>query len=196
MKTNSATEKAQYRAAICYEVIRLHMERTGKIPDFSNDEKWSFTPKTMSEFVRFTDETGEDIRFITEYQISLDGELMLLNEKKQTVNWAACDCTLLDTIVTTLAKISEKKRTPTTTYACLLSELTGWAPEDRFVTSRKEIQKLSDHFKMEQMSIMDLRNLRDMTVLFYSREEKVRMQPMMSLTAVIDMQIAKRGGNP
>ena len=92
------------------------------------------------------------------------------------------------------------------TYYQLLSEIKDYRPADRHFTSADEIAMLAGHFGLDDMSLFDLQNLRDMAVFFFgeiadslrengNKEESYRaLDAMMSVTAVIDMYKAEKGG--
>lgn len=83
------------------------------------------------------------------------------------------------------------------TFYQLLRELKDWRPKDRHVTSEKEFNEITEHFKLKYRTHTDLRNLRDTCVAYYTTllEDETRrdnaMLAMMSLTAVIDRYIYK-----
>lgn len=73
----------------------------------------------------------------------------------------------------------------------LLNDLVDWAPEDEHITSAEEAEMLKKHFGMKERSILSLRNLRNTTVLYLP--EKAQFVTMLSITAVIDQELAMRG---
>ena len=71
----------------------------------------------------------------------------------------------------------------------MVREFTDYMPQDRHVTSREEIEKISKHFCLEEMSALELQNLRDFVILFYTSNDNLfdKREAMYSITAVIDM---------
>ena len=71
----------------------------------------------------------------------------------------------------------------------MVVDFKDYMPKDRHVTSREEIEKISRHFNLEEMSALELQNLRDFVVLFYTSNENLfdKREAMYSITAVIDM---------
>ena len=80
----------------------------------------------------------------------------------------------------------------------MILDLKDWSPEDDHMTSLKEVRMLTEHFKLDEMSMLDLQNLRDMVVLMFGNWMKEKRSEglmneffkisngMMSITAVID----------
>lgn len=85
------------------------------------------------------------------------------------------------------------------TYFQLLRELNGWKPKDKIITSEKEVMMIAEHFGLESMSVIELRNLRDMTVSYHTallsdnKKKETAMLAMMSITTVIDNFLIKKG---
>ena len=72
----------------------------------------------------------------------------------------------------------------------MVVDFKDYMPERRGFTNNEEIKKISEHFCLESMSKLELQNLRDFVVLFYSNEEMLdKFQAMMSITTVIDTYI-------
>ena len=71
----------------------------------------------------------------------------------------------------------------------MVVDFKDYMPKDRHVTSREEIEQISKHFCLEEMSALELQNLRDFVVLFYTSNENLfdKREAMYSITAVIDM---------
>ena len=71
----------------------------------------------------------------------------------------------------------------------MVREFADYMPQDKHITSREEIEKISRHFNLEEMSALELQNLRDFVVLFYTSNESLfdKREAMYSITAVIDM---------
>ena len=80
------------------------------------------------------------------------------------------------------------------TFVQLLRDLGKWKPEKKSTTSEEECLMLKQHFGMDSMDKLELRNLRDACVNFYhaklveNNEDFDALQAMMSITAVIDIQ--------
>ena len=88
-----------------------------------------------------------------------------------------------------------------TTFFQRILNVKDYTPKDDMFTSKEEIDMLNENFELEKMSTMDLKNLRDMVVMFWSnrmREERYSnnmkftdeymklSHAMQSITAVID----------
>ena len=72
----------------------------------------------------------------------------------------------------------------------MVVDFKDYMPARRGFTSNEEIKKISEHFCLESMTKLELQNLRDFVVLFYSNEEMLdKFQAMMSITTVIDTYI-------
>lgn len=71
----------------------------------------------------------------------------------------------------------------------MVREFADYMPQEKHITSREEIEKISRHFNLEEMSALELQNLRDFVVLFYTSNENLfdKREAMYSITAVIDM---------
>lgn len=71
----------------------------------------------------------------------------------------------------------------------MVREFTDYMPKDRHVTSREEIKKIEEHFGLAEMTGLELQNLRDFVVLFYTSNDNLsdKREAMYSITAVIDM---------
>ena len=83
------------------------------------------------------------------------------------------------------------------TFFELLRELGEWKPENEFVTTEAEAAFIERHFGLDKRKVMDLKNLRDMTVCYYmtimeyKKSDSFAHLAMMSITAVIDRHIQK-----
>lgn len=65
-----------------------------------------------------------------------------------------------------------------------------YMPARRGFTSNEEMQRIAEHFHLTEMTALELQNLRDFVVLFYSQEDMLdKFQAMMSITAVIDIYL-------
>lgn len=88
-----------------------------------------------------------------------------------------------------------------TTFFQRILNVKDYTPNDDMFTSKEEIDMLNENFGLDQMSTLDLRNLRDMVVMFWNnrmREERYSnnmkftdeymklSHAMQSITAVID----------
>lgn len=71
----------------------------------------------------------------------------------------------------------------------MVVDFKDYMPKDRHVTSREEIEQISNHFCLEEMNALELQNLRDFVVLFYTSNDNLsdKREAMYSITAVIDM---------
>lgn len=87
------------------------------------------------------------------------------------------------------------------TFFQMILDVKDYTPQDDMFTSKEEYEMLTKNFGLDTMSTLDLRNLRDMVVLFWSnrmREERYSnnmkftddymklSHAMQSITAVID----------
>ena len=82
------------------------------------------------------------------------------------------------------------------TYFQLIMEMNDYCPKSKGITSEEEIDMLDKHFGLSGMKEIELRNLRDMVVLYFDRQMEhcsdnahqsdSLMQALMSITAVID----------
>lgn len=80
-----------------------------------------------------------------------------------------------------------------------------YAPKARGVVSSQEEQLIKDMLELEQRTVIELRNIRNTTVAFYSRlansgkgeqnamKSMLMMGAMSAVTAVIDGMLLKRG---
>lgn len=86
-----------------------------------------------------------------------------------------------------------------TNFYSLKELLTLYIPEKRgFVTAAEE-KLIKTQLEIDRRDIMDLRNLRDFVVLYLSSrhnktEELIDLDRMSAITAIIDYQIVKLGG--
>ena len=73
----------------------------------------------------------------------------------------------------------------------MVREFTEYMPKDRHITSADEMAKIEAHFGLSQMSPLELQNLRDFVVLFYTSNDSLfdKREAMYSITAVIDRHI-------
>lgn len=78
----------------------------------------------------------------------------------------------------------------------MLKELLGkYHPEQRGIMSRAENTLINETLHIDEMDILQLRNLRDFTVEYISRSEKMYDWDRMSaITYCIDSRIIELGG--
>ena len=86
-----------------------------------------------------------------------------------------------------------------TNFQNLRELLKNYTPKTFGVATVEECNLIRNGLHLEGMEVIELRNLRDFVVLFFSRkdEEKrdmVNMDRMSAITAVIDKEIIKKGG--
>ena len=82
-----------------------------------------------------------------------------------------------------------------TNYQMLKELLEKYHPEQRGIMSRVESTLIKETLHINEMDILQLRNLRDFTVEFMSRSEKMEDWDRMSaITYVIDLRIVELGG--
>ena len=80
----------------------------------------------------------------------------------------------------------------------MLNELLKkYKPSQRGMLSSEEYSLVKETLCLEEMDILQLRNLRDFTVAFFSNQEKDTMEnwdKMSAITCVIESHIVERGG--
>ena len=90
-----------------------------------------------------------------------------------------------------------------TNFQMLRELLEQYHPQERGVISAEEKKLIKNTLHLAEMNILALRNLRDFTVLFLSREAKENetteniienLDKMSAITFVIDMKITQKGG--
>ena len=90
-----------------------------------------------------------------------------------------------------------------TNFQMLRELLEQYYPKKRGFILDDEIELIENILHLKEMDILALRNLRDFTVLFLSREEKENetteniienLDKMSAITYVIDMKITQKGG--
>lgn len=82
-----------------------------------------------------------------------------------------------------------------TNYLMLKDLLEKYHPEQRGIMSRVESMLIKETLHINEMDILQLRNLRDFTVEFMSRSEKMEDWDRMSaITYAIDLRIVELGG--
>lgn len=86
-----------------------------------------------------------------------------------------------------------------TNFQNLRELLKSYTPKTFGVATVEECNLIRGSLQLEEMEIIDLRNLRDFAVLFFSRKneekpDRVDMDRMSAITAVIDKEIIKKGG--
>ena len=69
----------------------------------------------------------------------------------------------------------------------MVVDFKDYMPARRGFTSYEEMDRISSHFGLANMTVLELQNLRDFVVLFYSQDDMLdKFQAMLSITAVID----------
>lgn len=82
-----------------------------------------------------------------------------------------------------------------TNYQMLRELLEKYHPEQRGIMSRAENALIKETLHIDEMDILQLRNLRDFTVEHMSRSEKMEDWDRLSaITYAIDSRIVKLGG--
>lgn len=84
----------------------------------------------------------------------------------------------------------------------LIDNFKDYRPSNRFFTSADDIRKVENALKLNERNTASLNALRNNVVAYYEREtrddrdKRWDMMPwMQSITAVIDQQIRRKGGN-
>ena len=82
-----------------------------------------------------------------------------------------------------------------TNYQMLKELLEKYHPEQRGIMSRAENTLINETLHIDEMDILQLRNLRDFTVEHMSRSKKMEDWDRMSaITYAIDLRIVELGG--
>lgn len=86
-----------------------------------------------------------------------------------------------------------------TNFQNLRELLKSYIPKTFGIVTVEEYSLIKDSLQLEGMEIIDLRNLRDFVVLFFSgknedKPDMADMDRMSAITAVIDKEIIERGG--
>ena len=86
-----------------------------------------------------------------------------------------------------------------TNFQNLKELLKSYIPKTFGIATVEKYSLIKSSLQLEVMEIVDLRNLRDFVVLFFSRNgddkaDMADMDRMSSITAVIDKEIIERGG--
>ena len=86
-----------------------------------------------------------------------------------------------------------------TNFQMLRELLEQYHPQERGFILDDEMELIENILHLKEMDILALRNLRDFTVLFLSREAKENetienLDKMSAITFVIDMKITQKGG--
>lgn len=82
-----------------------------------------------------------------------------------------------------------------TNYQMLRELLEKYHPEQRGIMSRAENALIKETLHIDEMDILQLRNLRDFTVEYMNRSEKMEDWDRMSaITYAIDLRIVELGG--
>lgn len=72
----------------------------------------------------------------------------------------------------------------------MVVDFKDYMPARRGFTNNEEMQRIAEHFHLAEMTALELQNLRDFVVLFYTQEDMLdKFQAMMSITSVIDTYI-------
>ena len=86
-----------------------------------------------------------------------------------------------------------------TNFQNLRELLKSYIPKTFGIATVEECSLIKDSLQLERMEIIDLRNLRDFVVLFFSRKNEDKldmadMDRMSAITAVVDKEIIEKGG--
>lgn len=81
-----------------------------------------------------------------------------------------------------------------TNYLMLLELNAKYTPERRGIVNMEEIHLINEVLHLDEMDELQLRNLRDFTVIFYSqKKDDVSWDKMSAITAVIDNKLFNLG---
>ena len=83
----------------------------------------------------------------------------------------------------------------------MLVEIKDWKPQEHMIISEDEANFIISHFKIKERSDIELQNLRDFVVLYYSTQVKKtdsvvymdEMDKMSAITYIIDDEKYHRG---
>ena len=82
-----------------------------------------------------------------------------------------------------------------TNFQMLRELLNVYHPEQKGIMSTAEAELIRKTLHIDEMNILQLRNLRDFTVVHISRSDKMEdWDKMSAITTVIDMRISELGG--
>ena len=82
-----------------------------------------------------------------------------------------------------------------TNFQMLKKLLKMYRPEERGWSTPEEVKLVADMLKIHEMNILELRNLRDFTVLFLGKSDSIEdFDRMSAITNIIDSQIVNLGG--
>lgn len=82
-----------------------------------------------------------------------------------------------------------------TNFQMLKDLLEEYHPETRGIVSLYEMDMIEKTLHLDEMNVLQMRNLRDFVVLHLGRSEKMEDWDRMSaITTVIDMRISELGG--
>ncbi|MCM1201254.1 MAG: hypothetical protein NC312_08480 [Bacteroides fragilis] len=86
-----------------------------------------------------------------------------------------------------------------TNFQNLRELLKSYTPKTFGAATVEECNRIRNSLQLEGMEIIDLRNMWDFVVLFFSkkngdRSDRIDMDRMSAITAVIDKEIIKKGG--
>lgn len=78
-------------------------------------------------------------------------------------------------------------------YQMLLG-IKDWKPQRHMIISEEEAQYIVSHFQIKERSDIELQNLRDFVVMYYSTQERTfdEMDKMSAITHMIDEEKMRR----
>ena len=82
-----------------------------------------------------------------------------------------------------------------TNFQMLKELLEIYHPEQRGIASAAEVEMINKTLHIDEMDVLQLRNLRDFTVIFLGQKDTMEAWDQMSaITSIIDNRIWKIGG--
>lgn len=87
----------------------------------------------------------------------------------------------------------------------MVKELQNWYPEEMHFISGEEVEYITKVMELKERRTLDLRNLRDFTVLYYNHVKDMHQEnkdwdsftkeddKLSAITAVIDQELSNRG---
>lgn len=82
-----------------------------------------------------------------------------------------------------------------TNFQMLRELLEKYNPKQRGIVSAEEMKLIEETLCIAEMNTIALRNLRDFTVLFLGKSDKMEdWDKMSAITSVIDLEIMQKGG--
>ena len=82
-----------------------------------------------------------------------------------------------------------------TNFQMLKALLENYHPQQRGIASAEEVELINNTLHISEMDILQLRNLRDFTVIFLGEKDTMEAWDQMSaITSVIDHRIWNLGG--